>query len=233
MKKTKCINMKKTNSITAICLSAILLFGVSCKSLTNTQKGAAIGTAGGAAAGAAVGKAAGNTALGAIIGAAVGGTAGVLIGKKMDKQADEIKKQVPDAQVERKGEGIIVTFNSNVLFGFDKYQLTDASRATVQKLATVLNTYPDENVLVIGHTDNTGSASYNMDLSQKRAQSVADYLSTLGIASARISTKGMGETDPKVPNDTEAHRAENRRVEFAITASQEMKNQAKEQAQQQ
>lgn len=223
--------MKKLNQITALSLTALLLFSCG-KPLTKTQKGAAIGTASGAAAGAIIGKAAGNTALGAIIGAAIGGTGGVLIGKKMDKQAAEIRKEVPNAQVERQGEGIIVTFNSNVLFGFDKSNLTTQSKGTVQDLYTVLNKYPDENLLVIGHTDNVGAANYNQKLSERRAGSVADYLNQLGVNSGRISTRGMGMTDPKYPNDTDTHRAGNRRVEFVLTANDAMKQQAQQEAKQ-
>src|SRR5690242_4943140 len=142
-----------------VVLAAMALFGCG-KPLTKTQKGAAIGTAGGAAAGAIVGKVAGNTALGAIIGAAVGGSAGAIIGHKMDEQAKEIQQKVPNAEVHREGEGIIVTFNSNVLFGFDKSDLSDAAKSTVRDLNTILQQYPDENVLVIGNTDNVGSKSY-------------------------------------------------------------------------
>jgi outer membrane protein OmpA-like peptidoglycan-associated protein len=218
--------------IYVVALAAVVLFSCG-KPLTKTQKGAAIGTAGGAAAGAIIGKAAGNTALGAIIGAAVGGGAGAVIGHKMDQQAKEIEKEVPNAQVERQGEGIIVTFNSNVLFGFDKSDLTDQAKSTVNDLTTILQKYPNENVLVIGHTDDVGTDSYNQKLSERRASSVASYLISSGISSARISTKGMGEADPKVPNDTEAHRAENRRVEFVLTANEQMKQEAEQQAKQQ
>jgi outer membrane protein OmpA-like peptidoglycan-associated protein len=215
-----------------ICLAALTLFSCG-KPLTKTQKGAAIGTASGAAAGAIIGKAAGNTAMGAIIGAAVGGGAGAIIGHQMDKQAKEIEREVPNAEVERQGEGIIVTFNSNVLFGFDRSDLTTQAKSTVNDLYTILEKYPNENVLVIGHTDNVGTDSYNQKLSERRASSVANYLITLGIDQGRITTKGMGETDPKVANDTEAHRAENRRVEFVLTANAQMKQEAEQQAQQQ
>lgn len=219
------------NRMAASALAMLILFGCG-KPLTKTQKGAAIGTATGALAGTIVGKAAGNTALGAIVGAALGGTAGVLIGKKMDQQAKEIQQQVPNAQVQRSGEGIIVTFNSSVLFGFDKSDLTPGAKSTIRDLNTILLKYPDENVLVIGHTDNVGSVSYNQQLSERRASSVANYLIALGVSPGRISTKGMGESDPKVPNDTEAHRAENRRVEFVLTANDAMKQQAEQQAHQ-
>ncbi|MHB1921794.1 MAG: OmpA family protein [Chitinophagaceae bacterium] len=216
--------MKRASSIISLGLASTLLF--SCASLTKTQKGAIIGTTGGAAAGAVIGRAAGNTALGAIIGAAVGGTAGVLIGRRMDKQAAEIKAAVPNAQVQRKGEGILVTFSSNVLFGFDQSTLNSQSESTIQDLNSILTKYPDENVLIIGYTDNIGRPGYNLRLSQRRADAVSNYLVQLGVDQSRITTKGMGMADPKYPNDTDAHRAENRRVEFVITANDKMKQQA-------
>jgi outer membrane protein OmpA-like peptidoglycan-associated protein len=213
-------------------LAALVL--LSCgKPLTKTQKGAGIGTLGGAAAGAIIGKTAGNTALGAIIGAAIGGGAGAIIGHKMDKQAAEIQKAVPNAKVERKGEGIVVTFNSNVLFAFDKYSLTPDAKNTIGDLFTILQKYPDENVLIIGNTDSIGTASYNQKLSERRANSTADYLISLGVSSGRVTTKGLGESDPVATNSTAEGRAQNRRVEFVLTASAKMKQEAEQEAQQQ
>lgn len=225
------MKLRTHKGIYGVALAALVLFSCG-KPLTKTQKGAAVGTAGGAAAGAIIGKVAGNTALGAIIGAAVGGGAGAVIGHKMDKQAEEIEKEVPNAKVERHGEGIIVTFESNVLFGFDKSDVSDAAKSTINDLNTILQRYPDENVLVIGHTDDVGSDHYNLKLSERRANSVANYLISQGVSSGRITTKGMGESDPKVANDTEAHRAENRRVEFVLTANEKMKQEAEQQAKQ-
>ena len=217
-------------SVTGL-LSAVILFS-SCKTWNNSQKGAAVGVGGGAAAGAVIGKISGNTALGTIIGAAVGGTAGAIIGRKMDKQAEDIKTQVPDAKVERVNEGITVEFSSKVLFGFDSYSLTDASRGSLDKLIKVLNTYPDTNVEVQGHTDNKGTAAYNDKLSLQRAESVASYVKSHGIASSRITTRGFGFNAPKYTNDTEDGRAQNRRVEFVITANEKMKSDAAQQANQ-
>lgn len=211
-------------SLTAIIGVSLLL--TSCKTWNNTQKGAAIGTGGGAAAGAVIGKVSGNTALGTIIGAAVGGTAGAIIGRKMDKQAADIKTEVPNAKVERVEEGITVEFSSKILFGFDSYSLTDASRASLTQLVTVLNKYPDTNVEVQGHTDNKGTAEYNEKLSNQRAESVASYVKANGIAASRVSTRGFGLTAPKYTNDTEDGRAQNRRVEFLITANEKMKSDA-------
>ncbi|WP_111598622.1 OmpA family protein [Chitinophaga skermanii] len=224
--------MKRMNALVAFALIGALLFS-SCstwQNMDNSKKGAVIGTGGGAAAGAVIGKVAGNTALGAIIGAAVGGTAGVLIGKKMDKQAQDIKNEVPNAQVERVGEGINVTFNSGVLFGFDKSDLNATAKTNIQKLAEILNKYPDTYVRVEGHTDDVGSDTYNYGLSERRATSVANYLKSVGVSANRIQTFWYGETQPKYPNDSEENRAKNRRVEFSIYANEKMKSDVQNEA---
>ena len=142
-------------------MTAALIFA-SCSSMNKTQKGAIVGTAGGAAAGAVIGNASGNTALGAIIGAAVGGATGAIIGHQMDKQAEEIEKTVPDAKVIRVGEGIVVEFSSNVLFGFDESNLSDDAKSNLNKLIKVLDGYPDTDIEIQGHTDSKGSQEYNL-----------------------------------------------------------------------
>jgi len=198
--------------------------------MNRATKGAAIGTAAGGAMGAVIGRAAGNTAMGAVIGAAVGGTTGAIIGNKMDKQAEEIKNTVPDAKVERVGEGIVVEFSSNILFGFDQSSLSNDAKVNLDKLVTVLNHYPDTDIEIQGHTDSRGSESYNQTLSEKRASEVNSYLLQKGIAGTRMKIKGFGETLPKYDNDTEEGRAQNRRVEFLITANEEMIEEAKKEA---
>jgi outer membrane protein OmpA-like peptidoglycan-associated protein len=189
-----------------------------------------IGAGGGAAIGAVVGKALGNTAMGAIVGATVGGAGGAIIGKKMDKQAEEMKQVLGDAEVRREGEGIVIVFKEKVLFGFDQADLNSTSQQSLNKLDDVLKKYPDTDIEIIGHTDDKGSDTYNQRLSERRANAVASFLKANGIPAARINTKGMGESDPKVSNDSETNRAENRRVEFVITANQKMKNEAKQEA---
>ena len=208
-------------------MSLIMLFSVAlilsgCSSWNKTQKGAVAGTAAGGAMGAVIGKASGNTALGAIIGAAVGGTTGAIIGNQMDKQAAEIKKTVPDAKVERVGEGIVVEFSSNVLFGFDQSNLSGDAKGSLDKLVTVLNYYPDTDIEVQGHTDSKGSKTYNQSLSERRASAVTSYLASKGISNSRTIVKGYGESVPKYSNESESGRAENRRVEFLITANEKM-----------
>ncbi len=219
-------------TIKFLTLSFVMLaVGLSgCKSLNKTQKGAGIGAVGGGAAGAVIGRASGNTALGAIIGATVGGVAGAVIGRQMDKQAEEIKNEVPGAQVERVGEGIIVEFNDKILFGFDKSDLSSAAEANLDKLKTVLDKYPDTNIEIQGHTDSDGTDRYNMTLSERRASSVATYLRGKGVPSSRIVTKGFGESAPKYSNDSEDGKSQNRRVEFLITANEKMKSEAKKEA---
>lgn len=207
---------------------AVLASG--CSSMNRSQKGAVIGAAGGGAVGGIIGRSMGNTAMGAIIGAAVGGTAGAVIGKKMDKQAEEMKEVLGDAEVKREGEGIVIEFKDKVLFGFDRSDLSSSAQVNLDKLSNVLQKYPDTNIEILGHTDSKGSDQYNLGLSERRANSVASYLRTKGVASSRISTKGLGESDPKASNDTEAGQSENRRVEFVITANQKMVQDAKREA---
>jgi len=214
--------MKKTRMSLVVVLSAALILS-GCASWNKTQKGAVIGTAAGAGMGAVIGKASGNTALGTIIGAAVGGATGAVIGHQMDKQAEEIQNKVPDAKVERVGEGIVVEFSSNVLFGFDKSLLSYDAKASLDKLYTVLVEYADTDIELQGHTDSRGTINYNQNLSEERAGAVSGYLANKGIVGSRMTIKGFGESLPKYENDTDTGRSQNRRVEFLITANEKMK----------
>jgi outer membrane protein OmpA-like peptidoglycan-associated protein len=221
----KTIKTKIATFSIALALAGIL--GAGCNSLTKTQKGAAIGAGGGGVVGALIGKAAGNTALGAIIGGAVGGTAGALIGHKMDKQAAEIKNTVPGATVTRAGEGIIVNFSSGILFDTDKADVKPAAQTNLQNLANSLQNNPETNILIVGHTDNTGSDAHNMDLSIRRAQAVKSIITADNINGARLTVQGKGETEPIGDNNTVDGRAQNRRVEIVIVANDQMKTEAK------
>jgi outer membrane protein OmpA-like peptidoglycan-associated protein len=208
----------------------VMMMSTGCSSLNKSQKGAVIGTATGTAMGAIIGKASGNTALGAIIGAAVGGTTGAVIGNKMDKQAEEIKKSVPDVQVVRVGEGIVVEFSSSILFGFDKSNLSSNAKTNLDKLVIILKDYEDTNIEVQGHTDSKGSEAYNKKLSEQRATAVSQYLMEKGIKNFRLSINGFGELLPKYINTTDEGRLLNRRVEFLITANEKMKADAEKEA---
>lgn len=205
---------------------AVLL--TNCKSANNAQKGTAIGVAAGATAGALIGGGGKSSVWGALIGAAVGGGAGYTIGRHMDKQAQEIKQAVPDAQVQRVGEGIEMTFNSGLLFQINSAALSEAAKTNLEKVAGVFVKYPETNLLIEGHTDDTGPDDFNMELSKKRAYAVSDYLTSKGVSTSRMNVKWYGETQPKVPNTSEANRAQNRRVEVAISANEQMKQEAKD-----
>jgi len=220
----------KTAKLIFIGILSSAMFFQGCKTLNRTQKGAAIGTAAGTAAGAIIGRASGNTAAGAVIGAAVGGTAGAIIGNQMDKQAQEIQEEIPGVNVERVGEGIVVEFTNDILFGFDSFALTAPAKENLDKLVIILNRYPDTDIEVHGHTDSQGAASYNQTLSERRAGSVADYLITNGIRAVRLTIIGFGEEQPKYANETADGRAQNRRVEFAITANEKMREAAEREA---
>lgn len=218
--------LKKGTAI-VVCLSLFAFMFQGCKSWSKTAKGGTIGAGAGGLAGAVIGKAAGNTVTGAILGAAVGGAAGAAIGNYMDRQAKEMEKELDDAEVERVGEGIKITFDSGILFDFDSYALRSASKNNINELSSILEDYPDTKVMFAGHTDSVGDASYNQDLSEKRAKSVAQYASTHGVDSERMIITGFGEKDPVADNSTEAGRQENRRVEIAVYANEDLKKQAK------
>ena len=210
---------------TILYITAVSILFVSCKTMNKQQKGTAIGAGTGAAVGALVTK---GSVWGILIGAAVGGTAGNLIGKKMDKQAKDLKQAVPTAEVERVGEGINLTFESGLLFSINSSDISDSYKSDLSSVAEVFKKYPETNIVIEGHTDDTGTDEYNMTLSEKRAKSVQAFLVSKGVGESRLTTKWYGETQPKYPNDSEANRQKNRRVELAIFANDKMKEEAKE-----
>lgn len=221
------------NKILAVFFAATLLVGCQAtKNANNKQKGAVIGATSGAVIGGVIGNntKGGNTALGAIIGGVVGGAAGGYIGSRMDKQAKQIETEIPGAEVERVGEGINVTFdeNSGIYFDTDKYNISGKSADALDKLAGIFKEYPNTNILVEGHTDNTGSESYNLTLSKNRAQAVTNYLVDHGISAGRFTTKWYGESQPKYDNSTAEGRSKNRRVELAIVANDQLKKEAEQ-----
>jgi outer membrane protein OmpA-like peptidoglycan-associated protein len=218
--------------IITLCVLAALV--ASCGAVQNSnkqQRGTVIGAAGGTILGLIIGNNVGdgdNQTEGAVVGAAIGGIAGNIIGRRMDKQAKEIEASLPGAEVERVGEGIVVTFDegSGVKFATNQSSLNASSQATLDKLLNVMNEYQGTEVLVAGHTDSQGADDYNLELSRKRATSVRDYLSTHGIAGDRIAMTYSGETSPKATNETAEGRAQNRRVEIGIVAGEQMRKEA-------
>ena len=205
----------------------VVVAAVGCK---KRDQGALIGAGAGAAIGAVIGNQAGNTAAGAIIGAAIGGAAGAYIGNYMDKQAEEMKRDLEGAKIERIGESIKITFDSGILFDVNKSSLRSEAQANLEKLAVILNKYPDTEILVEGHTDSDGPEDYNLDLSMRRAQSVSNYMASNEVMATRFKNMGYGETQPIADNSTTVGKQANRRVEIAIFANDKLKGVAKEQA---
>lgn len=225
--------MKK--NIVMLLLSVALVGCQAYKNSNKTQRGAVIGAAGGALLGAILGNNlgdGGNSEIGAVVGVAVGGAAGAIIGNQMDKQAKKIEEEIPGAEVKRVDEGIIVTFdeNSGVYFDTNKSDVNAASQETLNKLVKILGEYPETNVVIVGHTDSSGSNAYNMNLSEKRAKSVTQFFVNQGLASNRFTTQWFGEEKPEYDNSTPEGRAKNRRVNVVIIPNETMKEQAKQQA---
>lgn len=219
----------KTLSLT-LCAAFLLS---SCGTWKNTGWGTAIGTAAGSAIGLGIGYWAdrngdSNTGkvVGASVGAAVGATAGALIGRKMDKAAEEAK-QVEGAQVqivEVNGlPAVKVTFDSGILFGFNSSKLSEEASTNLTAFAEVLKSTPDADVAILGHTDNVGTEKANQSVSEKRAKAVADHLKAQGVEEKQLKdVLGMSFSQPIASNDTEEGRAQNRRVEVYMYASQQM-----------
>lgn len=180
----------------------------------------AIGGVGGAALGYLLGGIIGGKTA-RIVGAGIGGVAGGVVGYKMDQQIKELKEQTAGSGVDvtetGDGKSILVNLPDGVTFAVDSTTISPSFQTTLDQIATSLKTYPDSLVDVYGHTDSTGSDSYNQNLSERRARAVADYLSMRGVTSARIRSQGFGEQYPVASNDTAEGRSLNRRVEIKIT----------------
>lgn len=180
-----------------------------------TQQGALIGGLVGAVTGAV---ASDDKAKGALIGGAVGAVGGAAIGNALDRQEAELRRQLDNQniQITNTGDRLIVSMPQDILFAVDSYSVRPGLRSDLMTVAQSLQQYPDSRVQVIGHTDNTGEASYNQQLSERRANAVADVLMSGGVSFNRIQTFGRGEDQPVASNLTEAGRAQNRRVEIVI-----------------
>jgi outer membrane protein OmpA-like peptidoglycan-associated protein len=222
------MNMRKLKSrllVVPVIVCMMLPWILGCKA-SNTTKGGAIGAGVGGALGGVIGSKSDNTAVGAIIGATIGGAAGALIGRHMDKQAEELRRDLEGAHVERVGEGIRITFDSGLLFDHDSYQLKPQTEQNLSELAETLKKYDDTNILIEGHTDNTGAEDYNQRLSDWRAEAVSKFISEKGVKNSRITMQGYGESQPIASNDTAEGRQQNRRVEVAIYANKKMQRMA-------
>jgi outer membrane protein OmpA-like peptidoglycan-associated protein len=220
------ITMRSTRISSALFIAAAVILS-GCAGMSQQQKGAVIGATTGAAVGGVIGNQTGSTARGAIIGAVVGGAAGAVIGHQMDQQAKELQQNIPGATIQRVGEGIAVTFASGILFPFNSTEILPDGRTNLQQLASSLEKYPNSDILIVGHTDSVGTDAYNNDLSQRRALAAQSYLQSLGVPATRLQATGRGESEPIQSNDTDAGRAQNRRVEIAIYASEAYRNKVK------
>ncbi len=210
-----------------------VLFLVSCaapQTQTKTTKGAVYGTAGGAAAGALIGQVIGHstkgTLIGAAIGAAVGGLGGAGIGRMMDNQEKDMRNALAEsdaAAVTREGNLLSVSFKGDVTFDSNSATIRPGLMSEIDRVAKVLNQYPDTYIRVEGHTDSRGSDAYNMNLSQQRANAVKNLLVQRGVAENRIEVVGYGKTMPVATNETEAGRLKNRRVEIKIAPKTQAK----------
>lgn len=231
--------MKKIRSTFAIMLAtAFMMMSTFAGAQTSTTtkkpwskmaKGGVIGAAAGGVVGGVIGNKVGKkhgTAKGAIIGAVVGGATGAAIGRYMDRQAAELQRDLAGAKVERVGEGIKITFDSGILFNTNSATLSSAARTNIDNLSQTLKKYKDTNILIEGHTDATGSESYNQSLSERRAYAVSNYTTSHGVLPQRITTQGYGEIQPVASNSTVSGKQANRRVEVAIFANEKLKKAA-------
>ncbi|HEV7252402.1 MAG TPA: OmpA family protein [Mesorhizobium sp.] len=187
--------------------------------VSNTAGGAALGAGLGALAGLAVGGSDNAQRNAVLIGAGVGALAGGAIGSYMDQQEAEVRRQLEGTgvSVTRVGDQIILNMPSDVTFATDEDSVRSSFYPTLNSVGLVLKKFNRTVVDVYGHTDATGSDTYNYDLSQRRALAVADYLSGQGVDSRRFSVTGFGESRPIASNADDRGRAQNRRVEIQLS----------------
>ena len=236
--------MKISTKIYIILLCITLIVPTGCntfKNMNSTGKDAIVGGGAGGAVGAGIGAIIGGgkgTWIGALIGSAIGAGAGAAVGHQMDKQKAELQAEM-DKLKEEMGQrdstiiikeitdsnnlkAIKVVLGDAILFNTGSSTLSPAAYAALSRIAYNLNQNPETLITIVGYTDNTGTYEQNMQLSQQRAQAVANYLIGQGVSSSRINTLGRGWEDPVAPNNTAAGRAQNRRVEIYITANEQM-----------
>jgi outer membrane protein OmpA-like peptidoglycan-associated protein len=200
-----------------------ILSMLACAPQTNTQKGATYGAAGGALAGAVIGQIIGGdteaTLIGTAIGAAVGGAGGAAVGNMMDKQEAEMRQALAESEaaaIRREGNLLAISLRGDVTFDTDSAIVRPGLYSEIERIATILIKYPDTVIQVEGHTDSTGSESYNMDLSARRAEAVKNLLVQKGVGPSRILTMAFGESNPIASNEYDYGRAQNRRVEIKV-----------------
>lgn len=211
--------MKK---IIVVSAGAALLL-CSCMPQTNTQKGGVYGAAGGAAVGAGIGQLAGrstsSTLIGAAIGAAVGGLGGAGYGHMMDKQEQDMRQaldQSESASVQRQGDLLTISLKGDVTFDTNSAVVRPGLYSEIDRIANVMQNYPETVVMIEGHTDSRGSDSANLDLSRRRGEAVKALFVERGVTPGRIEVLASGESKPIATNDTESGRQMNRRVEIKI-----------------
>ena len=221
------MNARLRNRIVGVSLASLLVLSAGCAQNpdgTYEYKRTAIGALAGGAVGAGAGALIGgkHAGRGALIGAAGGALVGGVIGNYMDRQAAELKRRLPDAAIERQGDKLYVALPAGILFDVNKDVVKPAAKSSLAKAAEVLVKYPDTYITVEGHTDSTGSAQLNQDLSERRAMHVRDVLTQDGVPAARLSVKGYGPSDPIADNATAEGRQANRRVQLEIRPNEKL-----------
>ena len=216
--------MPVSKCVTAAFAAALLTTTAACVTDPNTGErriskaaiGAGVGAVGGYLLGDLVGGRRDRTER--IVGTGIGALAGGAVGAYMDRQEQELRRQTAGTgvEVERQGDELVLTMPSGITFAFDRYDIEPQFRPTLNEIAETLSAYPQTMIDIYGHTDSTGTDAYNQTLSENRAQSVANYLSTRGVQRVRMATQGFGESQPIADNSTESGRSANRRVEIRI-----------------
>lgn len=199
------------------CTDPALLGGNPDDPRQKTKQGAAVGAAAGALLGALVSKD-GDRADGALKGAILGGAVGAGVGYSLDKQEADLRRDLgnDNVTIQNTGDRLIVTLPQDILFAIDSFSVRSDLRRDLGSIAGNLQAYPNSTVQIVGHTDNDGDAAYNQQLSERRANAVADILLDAGIPISRIQTYGRGENQPIASNLDAAGKAQNRRVEIVI-----------------
>lgn len=216
--------MRRPTLMYAAALSASTLAAAACttdpytgqQTINRTAAGIGVGALGGYLLGDLIGGDHDRNAK--VIGVGIGALAGGVVGNYMDQQEAELRRQTAGTGVDvyRQGDELVLRMPSGITFPVDRYEIQPQFRPILDQVAQTLASYNQTYIDVLGHTDSTGSEAYNQALSDRRALSVSDYLAARGVDRARIGTRGYGESQPIAANDTEAGRAENRRVEIKV-----------------